>query len=56
MFEVRNNNGPECPNCGYVEDASDGDFYNESDRIECSRCEYDYNMRLHIVYTWITKK
>lgn len=55
MFEIRNNKGPECPHCGYVEDPSEGDYYENYDNVECSECENIYNMKLHTVYTWISK-
>ena len=48
--------GPECPHCGFTEDALDNGFFDEMlDEVECSKCERTYRCRYYRSDSWTSK-
>jgi hypothetical protein len=61
-FDTWREDEPRCPHCGYVmTDAGElfgGGFENDGDdtEVECGRCEREYEVTLHVSYTYTTKR
>lgn len=55
--ETMNDNGPECPNCGFMFSTEEGQFYPSGseeyfENEECPECEMKLNISVSTTYTW----
>jgi hypothetical protein len=53
--ETISRDGPECPACGFQFTPDEGIYYDENRYTHDQCCEANFDVEVHVSYTWICK-